>query len=123
MQPSTQIDIAHEEALQELSGPPIADEPLPEPTLLEDVIAEPLAESEPVALTISDEAPLPPLPPLEDLAPSASPTLAAMPPHAEITIKAWFVDTFTNLVATGRLREREVEALLQDLLLRLGLRS
>jgi hypothetical protein len=51
---------------------------------------------------------------------ASSPVMEAPPIHAAITIRGWFHDTFNNLIATGRVRERDAEAYLQDLLHRLG---
>ena len=67
----------------------------------------------------SPPEPTPSAPTQEALIPVPSRPPAA-PAHAESTIKGWFADTFNNLVATGRIREREAEAFLQDLLKRLG---
>jgi hypothetical protein len=88
--------------LTDLIGPPTeapsAAEPIAgEPSLPEDVIA---AEAPPVA---------------------PSPVLETPVIHADSTIRGWFSDVFSNLIATGRVREREAEVYLQDLLKRLGL--
>ena len=99
--------------------------PVPEP------VAEPPKAEGASAAAASVEAPLSPPEP----APSApepqavdasaavvvaSPVPLAAPAHAEATVRGWFVDTFNNLIATGRVREREAQAFLQDLLKRLG---
>jgi hypothetical protein len=86
------------------------------------VTAEPPPAVEPVTVgEVSTVTILPPVEPPPASVPEASPTLAAMPSHAAPTIKSWFSDIFANLVATGRVREHEAEAFLQDLLKRLGL--
>jgi hypothetical protein len=98
-----------------------------EPALPETVLTDPSTEAGQVALAgdllppspepVASVPSLPEAPPVA----VASPVAPAAPPAAEATIRSWAADTFTNLVATGRLREREAEAFVQDLLKRLGL--
>jgi hypothetical protein len=120
---------AEAESESQIQGPPVefhssGTEPdiaaLPEEVLVDhEAPSVPLlseAEAGPLALSESS----PSLSPTEPVASASPPSMAV---HAEATIKAWFADTFTNMIATGRIREREVEALLQDLLRRLALRS
>ncbi len=92
--------------------------PPAEPPLPPEPAAEPppqSAEAGLVAVASSD------LPPLQEPVSSASPVAPAAPVHAETTIRGWFNDTFANLIATGRVRDRDAEASLQDLLNRLHL--
>lgn len=90
----------------------------PEPDLEQEPPVEELPLEEPLSLPEDTLVTL-----VVDPLVVASPVPEAMPPHAEITIRGWFADTFNSLVASGSVRERTSESALQDLLKRLGLRS
>lgn len=85
-----------EKAAQEITTAPT------EAVLSEDVLAAPI---------VVEDSPPPVI---------ASPTLPPLPASTSATIRSWAADTFNNLVATGRMREREAESAVQDLLRRLG---
>lgn len=76
-------------------------------------------------LELTEEVLGPPAEPAAEVAEppvsTASPVAEAAPIHYAATIRTWFNDTFANLVASGRVREREAHAALLDLLHRLGL--
>ena len=96
-------------------GPSEAEPPMELPA--EPTLPPPSTEAEAGLIAAATSEP----PPSPEPVSSASPVHPAAPPHVEVTIRAWFIDTFANLVATGRIREREVEMYLQDLLHRLHL--
>ena len=86
-----------------------------EPPVLTELVGPPTeapSAAEPVAVLPEDVLAAPVV---------ASPVRETPVIHAEATIRGWFSDVFNNFIATGRVREREAEAYLQDLLRRLGL--